>query len=136
MPFTGPIADRNAIRDLYDTYADGANRGNRADWLGCFAEDAVWKTHYFEQTGREAIGRQYDQIMADVVDTVFFTQLGSIEVEGDTARARAFCSESLLQKGGGTFELTGEYNDDLVRRDGNWLFQRRVYLVKRETPPG
>ena len=42
----------------------------------------------------------------------------------------------LLQKTGGTYELTGEYNDDLVRRGGEWLFLRRVYLVKRETLPG
>ena len=55
MPFTGPIEERNAIRELYDLYADGANRGDRAAWLGCYAEDAVWKTHYFELTGREAM---------------------------------------------------------------------------------
>jgi uncharacterized protein (TIGR02246 family) len=135
MPFTGPIEDRNAIRELYDIYADGANRGDRAAWLGCYAADAVWKTHYFELTGREAIGRQYDEIMENVADTTFFTQIGSIEVAGDSARTRAFCAESLLQKTGGSYELTGEYNDDLVRRGGKWFFQRRVYLVKREKLP-
>lgn len=135
MAFTGPVEDRNAIRELYDHYADAANRADRAAWLGCYAEDALWKTHYFELTGREAIGLQYDAIMAEVVDTTFFTQIGSIEVDGDTARARAFCAESLLQQGGGTYELTGEYNDDLVRRGGQWSFLRRVYLVKREKPP-
>lgn len=136
MPFTGPSEARGAIRELYDHYADAANRGDRAAWLGCFAEDGQWRTHYFDLTGREAIGHQYDAIMANVADTVFLTQIGSIEVDGDTARARAFCSESLLQKTGGTYELTGEYNDDLVRRGGEWLFLRRVYLVKRETLPG
>jgi len=135
MPFTGPVEDRNAIRELYEAYADGANRGNREDWLDCYAEDAVWKTHYFELTGREAIGAKYDEITGDVVDTTFFTQIGSIEVEGDTARARAFCAESLLQKSGGTYELTGEYHDDIVRRGGRWLFLRRDYLVKREKLP-
>jgi uncharacterized protein (TIGR02246 family) len=135
MPFTGPREDREAIRDLYDAYADGANRGDRAAWLACYAEDATWKTHYFELTGHQAIGEKYDEITANVADTTFFTQIGSIEVAGDRASARAFCSESLLQKGGGAYELTGEYNDDLVRRDGRWLFHRRVYLVKREKLP-
>ena len=73
--------------------------------------------------------------MENVADTTFFTQIGSIEVAGDTARTRAFCAESLLQKTGGSYELTGEYNDDLVRRHGKWFFQRRVYLVKREKLP-
>jgi uncharacterized protein (TIGR02246 family) len=136
MPFTGPVADRNAIRELYDVYADGASRGDRAAWLGCYAEDAVWKTHYFELTGRDAIGRQYDEIMADVADTTYFNQMGSVEIDGDTARVRTFAAESLLQKSGGTYELTGEYHDDLVRRNGQWSFLRRVYLVKREKLPG
>ena len=135
MPFSGPRADREAIRDLYDAYADSANRGDRESWLGCYAEDAVWKTHYFELTGHAAIGQKYDEITADVADTTFFTQIGSIEVDGDRARVRAFCAESLLQKSGGTYELTGEYNDDLIRRNDQWLFQRRDYLVKREKVP-
>ena len=33
MPFTGPVEDRNAIRELYDSYADASSRGDRADWL-------------------------------------------------------------------------------------------------------
>jgi uncharacterized protein (TIGR02246 family) len=135
MPFTGPLEDRNAIRELFDAYADAASRGDREAWLGCYAEDAVWKTHYFELTGREAIGGKYDEIMANVSDTTYFNQMGSVEVAGDTARARTFAAESLLQQGGGTYELTGEYDDDLVRRDGKWYFLRRVYRVKREKLP-
>lgn len=135
MPFTGPVEDRNTIREFYDTYADGASRGDRETWLGCYGEDAVWKTHYFEHTGREAIGRQYDEIMANVSDTTYLNQMGSVVVEGDTARVRTYAAESLLQKTGGTYELTGEYNDDLVRRDGRWFFLRRDYLVKREKLP-
>ena len=41
MPFTGPLEDRIAIREMYDTYADGANRMDRSTWLGSFAEDGV-----------------------------------------------------------------------------------------------
>lgn len=133
MAFSGPMEDRLAIRELYDAYADSGSRGDREGWLGCFAEDARWKTHYFDLTGHQAIGAKYDEIMADITDTTFFTQMGSIEVEGDRARVRMQQSESLLNRSGGTYDLVGEYNDELVRRDGRWLFKHKIYLVKRET---
>ena len=37
MGFTGPMEDRLAIRELYDAYADGANRMDRAAWLATVA---------------------------------------------------------------------------------------------------
>lgn len=136
MPNSGPNEDRALIRELYENYADAANRGDREAWLDCYAADGVWKSPYFDVTGREAIGRQYDQILANVVDTTFFTQIGVIHVDGDRASARAFCQESLLQSDGQTYDLTGEYADDLTRQDGAWVFQRRDYTIKREKPPG
>jgi len=135
MPFTGPIEDRLAIREMYDTYGDGANRMDRAIWLSVWAEDAVWKTHYFEQSGIAAIGEQYDQLMGPVTATTFFTQLGSIEVNGDTARASATCQERLMMPGG-SFRLTGRNDDELVKRGGCWLIQRRTYHVMIEEAPG
>ena len=136
MPFTGPIEDRLAIRDLYDSYADGANRGDRADWLAGWSDDAVWWSHYFELKGRDAIGAKYDEITADVRQTIFMTQICSIEVSGDTAKCRAVCSERLLQNAGGEYQLTGLYEDELERRDGQWLFTRRTYNVLHEAMIG
>lgn len=135
MSFTGPLEDRILIRELYDTYADGANRMDRATWLGCWTSDACWKTHYFDLTDREAIGRQYDQIMADVTTTTFFTQVCAIEVDGDRAKARAIAKERLVMSGGGSYRLTGRYEDELVRQGGRWLFARRIYHVMIEELP-
>ena len=135
MPFTGPIEDRIAIRELYDAYADAGSRADRAGWLGCFSPDARWKTHYFDLTGIEAIAAKYDEIMGGVADTTFFTQIGSIEVDGDRAVCRMQQNESLLYPDGSTFDLVGEYNDQLVKRGGRWLFLDKVYLVKREKAP-
>ena len=132
MAFTGPIEDRLAIRDLYDSYADAANRGDRADWLACWSADAVWWCHYFERQGQEAIAGQYDELMANVKQTIFMTQMCAIDVSGDTARARAVCSERLLQITGGEYQLTGRYEDELERRDGQWVFVRRIYNVMHE----
>ncbi|MET0587025.1 MAG: nuclear transport factor 2 family protein [Novosphingobium sp.] len=136
MPFTGPIEDRLAIRDLYDSYADGANRGDRADWLAGWSDDAVWWSHYFDLKGRDAIAAKYDEITADVRQTIFMTQICSIEVSGDSAKCRAVTSERLLQKAGGEYQLTGLYEDELERRGGQWLFVRRVYNVLHEAMVG
>ena len=135
MPFTGPIEHRSAIRDLYDSYADSANRGDREAWLACWSEDAVWWTHYFEVTGKAAIRAQHVALMASVETTSFLTQIGSIEVEGDRAKGRAFCMERLIMTTGGSHRLTGRYEDDLLRVDGAWLFARREYNVMIEELP-
>ncbi|MEZ5744599.1 MAG: nuclear transport factor 2 family protein [Sphingomonadaceae bacterium] len=135
MAWTGPMEDRLAIRELYDSYADAASRADRAAWLGCYTKDARWKTHYFDLTGIDAIAQQYDAIGGDVTDTLVHTQVFSIEVDGDSATCRALQIESLLYANGATYELAGLYEDELVREGGQWLFKYRNYLVKREKAP-
>ena len=93
------------------------------------------KTRYFEEKGREAIGRKYDELMTPVTATSFFTQIGSIEVEGDKAKASAVCQERLMMHGG-SYRLTGRNEDELVRRDGCWQIWRREYHVMTEELPG
>lgn len=135
MAFTGAIDDRIAIRELYDAYADGANRMDRAAWLAVWSDDALWKTHYFEQRGIAAIGAQYDELMAPVTATSFITQICAIEVSGDTATARAIAQERLAMPGG-SYRLTGRYEDQLVRTDAGWRFAQRDYHVMFEEMPG
>lgn len=135
MAFTGSMDDRLAIRELYDTYADGGSRCDREIWLSGYARDARWKSPYFDLTGIEAIGATFDQIMQGVAHTKVFTQIGSIEIESDTAKVRMRQDECLFYEDGRTYELLGFYDDTLVRRDGRWLFKDRVYTVVREVQP-
>jgi hypothetical protein len=136
MPFTGPMDHRLAIRELYDTYADGGSRRDRGAWLGCYAEDARWKTHYFDLSGKDVIGATFDEIMQGVAHAKVFTQIGSIEIDRDTAKVRMRQDECLFYEDGRTYELLGFYDDTLVRQDGRWLFQDRIYTVVREVQPG
>lgn len=135
MPFTGPMEDRLAIREMYDTYADGGSRGCRDTWLSCYAEDSRWASHVFDLKGIEAIGATFDQIMQGVAHTKVFTQIGSIEMDGDTAKVRMRQDECLFYEDGRTYELLGYYKDELVKREGRWLFKDREYVVIREVPP-
>ena len=140
MPFTGPAEDRQAIRELYDSYADATNRSHRADWLACWTDDALWRTHYFEDEGKAAIGARNDLLLANVSQATFLTQIGAIEVGGqiggNVAKGRVYCLERLMMRGGGSHRLTGQYDDEIVREAGEWRFRRRIYTPLIEELPG
>ncbi|WP_052223140.1 nuclear transport factor 2 family protein [Novosphingobium malaysiense] len=135
MPFTGPESDRLSIRELYEGYADGAARIDRQAWLAAYADDARWRSPYFDIEGIAAIGAMFDDIMADVVDVTIDIRLGALQIEGDEATARLYQSESLLYADGSTWDLVGWYEDLLERRGGRWWFVDRTYSLKREVRP-
>ena len=129
MPFTGPFEDRAAIRELYDSYADAAFRDDGQAWLACWAKDGLWSTAFGDSRGAEALTAQWDMIVAAFDAVGFFTQIGSIEVDGDRAQARCYCREILHLKNGQVMKVTGRYDDDLVREGGAWRFAKRNYTV-------
>jgi len=54
----------------------------------------------------------------------------SIAVDGDRATAVCYLTaDFLLRKKGRVQALAGRYEDELVRRDGRWLFWRREILI-------
>lgn len=129
MPFTGPVEDRLAIRELYGTYADASWRGDRAQWLGTFAPDGRWTSHLFDVTGHEALAATWDGMWKDWSAVAFLGEIGSMEVEGDTARVRSYAREVVQTNDGGVFKLCGRYEDALVRIGGDWKFARRDYAL-------
>ncbi|MFC0206376.1 nuclear transport factor 2 family protein [Novosphingobium soli] len=129
MPFTGPVEDRLAIRELYGTYADASWRGDKALWLATFAEDGRWTSHLFDAAGHEALGATWDGLWKDWASVAFLSELGSIEVEDDSARVRSFAREVVQTKAGAVFKLCGRYDDALVRVEGTWKFARRDYTL-------
>ena len=64
---------------------------------------------------------------------VFLAQVGSIEVTGDTARVRSYCHEILRFTDGNVHKLVGQYDDEVRRVDGAWLFAHRNYQIIVET---
>lgn len=136
MPFTGPMEDRLAIRELYDTYGDASALGDVDTFLSCWADDAQWNTHIFTRNGKAELREQWDQLWAGFDKVAFLGNVLSIEIEGDTASCRSLAREIVNLKGGGLFKLAGLYRDQLVKRDGRWLFARRDYEVLAEELPG
>ncbi len=135
MPFSGPIEDRLAIRELYDTYGDASTRGDVDLFLSCWNEDGQWNTQIFSRTGKAEMREQWGLLWTGFDKVAFLGNVLSIEVDGDTASTRAIQREEILLKGGGIYRLAGLYSDQIVRRNGKWLFQRRDYSVLVEEAP-
>ena len=89
MPFTGPMADRLAIRELYDTYGDASCRGDVETFLACWIDEGQWNTHLFTCTGKAELREQWGTLWAGFEKVAFLGNVLSIEVDGDTAACRS-----------------------------------------------
>jgi ketosteroid isomerase-like protein len=129
MPFTGRLDDRQLVRERYDAYADAVFRADTEDYLACWTDDGVRAGVGGDCAGRSELRAHWDGIWQVIDRMTFFTQLASIEIEGDRAIARAFCLEMLTFRTGDAQQVVGRYEDVLWRVDGAWLFARRHYDV-------
>ena len=130
MISSGPLEDRIAIRELVESYNDAVMRFDAADWGSNWAADGVWSLPgRGEVVGREAIVAQWLGAMGDLEVEGFFASAGIVTVTGDTAHATWYQQEFLV-RAGNRISIVGEYADDYVRRDGRWLFAKRVYAVR------
>lgn len=138
MPFSGPLEDRMAIRELMDTHAHGVMTLDPELWGSIWAEDAYWELPEYPDlggfSGKAAIVAGWTKSMKHYgLDNcskpmVYFMQPGSIEVDGDAARAVAYTIEIFDDPASGKrVRATGRYDDELKRIDGLWKFTRRSY---------
>ena len=120
-----------AIRALADRYSDAANRLDPVGMAGVYAEDAELVAFNNSYKGRATIQKIFEgtcEMMA------FINQACSgavIEVDGDTATSRWTITEFTKRHDFDTLEMfLGTYEDELVRRKGEWLYSRRT-LTRR-----
>lgn len=127
--FDGPIEDRLLIRELFDRYSDAVCRIALEDYLDCWTADGVRSGAGGECCGTEELRSHWHGIWQVLTQMVFINQIGSIEVDGDHARARSYCLEILQLRDGATRRLVGSYQDTLRRTDGRWRCSERNYHV-------
>jgi len=80
--------------------------------------------------GRDAIMGLWSQAMAGFTFVGFFSQMGSLVVNGDRAEGRVWTHE-LLDGPDGERRPLGQYDDVCVKRDGQWLFSERRFQLRR-----
>lgn len=129
MAFSGPLEDRQLIRERMGAYSDATFRGDVEAWLACWTEDAVRAQTGAEHRGKPALRAMWEQVWGMLDKMAFFTEIGAIEAQDDRATARCYCREILFLKGGEVRKVVGVYDDELVRENGVWLFARREYRL-------
>ena len=127
--FSGPIEDRLAIRERFDSYSDAVTRQDLDEYLGGWTDDGARFGAGGECRGIEALRAHWHGILTTVSQMAFMTQIGAIVVDDATASARSYCLETLQFRDGTTRQLIGTYDDELRRVDDTWRFSRRQYRV-------
>lgn len=125
------VADIIEIQNLGYKFADSANRKDYEAFAALWAEEGVW------QIG-DPINVRFDS-KASISKAIskmlglwdFFVQLPHapvIEINGDRATSRWTVNEvaRTADKSHGNYNLS-MYNDELVRRNGQWLYTKREY---------
>jgi ketosteroid isomerase-like protein len=129
MAFSGRVEDKQLIRELFEIYSDAVIRQDLDTYLACWADECRRTGAGGECEGKDELRAHWHGIFDALEQMVFFTQMASLSVDGDSAAARSYCLEILKLKDGHTRQLIGEYDDELVRVDGDWLFSHRHYRV-------
>jgi uncharacterized protein (TIGR02246 family) len=110
--------DQTAIRELIAGYALALDAGDIVGCLQLFTGDAEFLVYGRSFAGRDGIGRMF----RDAPRGLHLTGVSRIDVRDDTASAR---SQVLFVRAGSLQLRPALYDDELVRVDGHWRFQRR-----------
>lgn len=133
------VKDEMEIRALADKFSDAANRKDGETFQELWAINGVWKIGApinMEFKGKENMGASVSH-MLNLWD--FFVQLsgpGVVTINGDKANARFYVNEIARKSD----DKTGNYNlsmyeDELIKEDGRWVFQKRTYhTIYQEAP--
>lgn len=125
---TGALEDKDAIREVLGTYCFHLDSGDFEAMAGLFTEDGTWHTDFGTGTGRAGIvehARSLRKGDAPRPRGVHLTTNIVIALNGDRATVRSNWIVAQNTDSGPKISSAGGYADDMVKRDGRWLFQYR-----------
>ena len=140
------VADRVAIREFVDAYADYADWRDAEGQKSRFTEDVHFVVYLDGQVpdsmqvldGREALARVFDDLNRYQA-TMHFNGQSTIALDGDRATGETYCIAHHLFTDGGERKLMVawlRYGDTFVKVDGTWRFaERDLYVDWTETRP-
>jgi len=126
------IADRLEIEALRGEFTDALMMRDFDRFASLFAEDGTWRIPYInaELVGREEIRAGIERMQGLWDYFVQTTHPGTIQLEGDTASARAYVSEFGHMRNGRSELNYSVYHDRYQRTPDGWKFAERVYEVR------
>jgi uncharacterized protein (TIGR02246 family) len=125
---TGALEDKDAIREVLGTYCFHLDSADFDAMAALFTEDGTWHTDFGKGTGRAGIAEHARSLRkgdAPRPRGVHLTTNIVIELNGDRATVRSNWIVAQNTDAGPKIGSAGGYADDMVKRDGRWLFQYR-----------
>lgn len=123
------LEEKDAIREVLAEYCFRLDGGDYDGMAALFAEDGTWDTAFGTGTGRAAIAQLARDIRAragaDRPRAIHLVANVAIALDGDAARVRSNWTVVQNSPEGPKIGSGGAYADDLVKRDGRWLFRHR-----------
>lgn len=132
-------ADRLAIRELVDAYADCADRRDATGQMALFTPDTHFVVYMNPKSdvpsqdlhGRDALAPVFDNLNRYEVTTHFNGQ-STVQLAGDQATGVSYClaHHVTVQDGKRSLMVASiRYLDSFVKRDGGWYFAVRKLMV-------
>ena len=126
------IADRVEIEALRGEYTDAAMMRDYDRLASLFTPGGALRMPNVpvELAGREEIRAWGERVPAVVDYLVQTTHPGTIRLTGDTASGRAYMSELIRLRDGGSHLNYAIYHDRYQRTPDGWKFTERVYEIR------
>jgi hypothetical protein len=128
-----------AIKKLKHVYMRYCDLGYPPAKLGpMFVDDAVWTSGVFgHHAGRPAIEAFFAGVSSQIVFAAHLAQNFIIDVRGDfaTGRWRILMPCTMMENGEKASRwILGDYEEEYVRRNGEWRFKTIDFLVNFDVP--
>ena len=130
------LEDRLAINDLFVRYTMALDAGDVETVARCFAEDGSLESPTVGvYTGRPAIrdfARRFARFRENGSQLRHVISNLAVQLHGDWATASCYLLNLITRNGQSQLLAPGRYECELVKIDGDWLFQRRVVILDHE----
>ena len=121
--------DKTAIAELIAQYNFAIDHEDYQGWADCFAPAGIFDGVIGKFDAHRDLDRfvtEVKRLSADSPNLRHYVSNILSEVGGDTAQSKCFLLMTSTTKEGGTkIAIAGEYEDQLVKHDGKWLFSYR-----------
>jgi ketosteroid isomerase-like protein len=129
------IEDRLAIEDLFVRYAAALDEGDVEGVVGCFTEDGWLESPIVGRRQGNAELREFaEKISESKRRGVQFRHVVSnfrIDVSGDRGRGRCYLLDFATVAGNSELLSPGEYDCELRKIGGEWLFASRIVRMDK-----
>ncbi len=124
-----PLEEKDAIREVLAEYCFRLDGGRYDDMAGLFSEDGTWETDFGKGSGHAGIAAHARDIRARAGGTrpraVHLTTNIVVTLSGEEAMVRSNWTLVHNSPDGPKIGSGGGYIDQMVKRNGSWLFRHR-----------